>query len=207
MYSSVPVPLGYAAMQNNYEQIPDPRSFFPEDLEERLALAHQVHRRHRLHPGGRRASRAFDYGELRLLSLAMIAEQPRHGYELIKEIEERMGGTYSPSPGVIYPTLSWLEDMGYASIETEDAGRKRYRITSEGKDFLDANRAAVDALTSRVGRARGLRGNGIPAPVVRSMENLKLALRLRLQRGSLDKVAAEAIATALDTAAQAVERS
>jgi DNA-binding PadR family transcriptional regulator len=207
MYCSVSAPLGYAAMQNNYEHIPDPRSFFPEDLEERLALAHQVHRRHRLFLGGRRASRAFDYGELRLLSLAMIAEQPRHGYELIKEIEQRMGGTYSPSPGVIYPTLSWLEDMGYASIETEDAGRKRYRITSEGKDFLDANRAAVDALRSRVGRAGGLPRDGIPAPVVRSMENLKVALRLRLQRGSLDKAAAEAIATALDAAAQAVERS
>ncbi len=193
-------------MTNRHEPIPDPRSLFPEDLEDRLALAHQWRRRDRLFLGGRRASRAFDYGELRLLSLAMIAEQPRHGYELIKEIEERMGGSYSPSPGVIYPTLSWLEDMGYASIETADAGRKRYRITAEGKDFVDANRAAVDALTSRVGRA-GRRHEGIPAPVLRSMENLKLALRLRLQRGSLDKTTAEAIATALDAAAQAVERS
>ncbi len=67
----------------------------------------------------------------------MIAEQPCHGYELIKAIEETFGGRYSPSPGVIYPTLAWLDDMGYAAIEAEDGGRKRYSITAEGEAFLD----------------------------------------------------------------------
>jgi DNA-binding PadR family transcriptional regulator len=137
----------------------------------------------------------------------MIAEQPRHGYELMKAIEERMGGTYSPSPGVIYPTLAWLEDMRYAAVETEDAGRKRYRITAEGEAFLTANRAAVDDLLARLGQTEGSRRDGIPAPVLRAMENLKLALRLRLRRGALDPAAAEAIASALDAAAQTVERS
>src|SRR5262245_17752487 len=66
-----------------------------------------------------RGGRLFDYGELRLLILALIAEAPSHGYELIKSIEERFGGSYTPSPGVIYPTLSWLDDMGYAVIEPE----------------------------------------------------------------------------------------
>ena len=61
-----------------------------------------------------------------------------------------MGGSYSPSPGVIYPTLSWLEEMGYAALETEEAGRKRYRITAEGEAFLTANHAAVDNLFSRI---------------------------------------------------------
>src|SRR5262245_2204702 len=96
----------------------------PEGPEERHSGRHG-HRRHGTFFGGRR-ERAFDYGELRLLVLAMIAEHSRHGYELMKAIEERMGGSYSPSPGVIYPTLSWLEDMRYAVVETEDAGRKRY---------------------------------------------------------------------------------
>jgi DNA-binding PadR family transcriptional regulator len=91
-----------------------------------------------------------DDGELRLLILAMIAERPRHGYELIKAIEERFGGSYTPSPGVIYPTLSWLDDMGYATIETEEPGRKLYRITSEGDAFLTANRTAADELLSRL---------------------------------------------------------
>src|SRR6266852_5543414 len=128
---------------------------------------HGGHHRHR--QGGR----FFDYGELRLLLLAMIAERPRHGYELIKVIEERFGGSYTPSPGVVYPTLAWLDDMGYAAIEAEEAGRKRYRITSEGEAFLVANRAAADALLSRVGAAGA---DHVPAPVVRAMENLKLAM-------------------------------
>jgi DNA-binding PadR family transcriptional regulator len=150
----------------------------------------------------------FDYGELRLVVLAMIAEAPRHGYELMRAIEERLGGSYSPSPGVIYPTLSWLEDMGYAQVETETAGRKRYRITPEGEAFLKANRAALDDLFSRIGSAgQGGRYEGVPSPVIRGMENLKLALRLRLKRGPLDQPAAEAIAAALDAAAQSVERS
>ena len=89
---------------------------------------------------GRRHGRPFDYGELRLLALAMIWDEPRHGYELIKSIEDRMGGAYSPSPGVIYPTLSWLEDMGYASVEAEQGGRKRYRVTAEGDPFLPPTR-------------------------------------------------------------------
>src|ERR1700761_2481023 len=78
--------------------------------------------------GGRRGGRAFYYVELRFLVLAMIAEQPRHVYELMRGIEERMGGSYSPSPGVIYPTLAWLEDMGYTRVEAEGGGRKRYGI-------------------------------------------------------------------------------
>jgi DNA-binding PadR family transcriptional regulator len=157
--------------------------------------------------GRRRGSRAFDYGELRLLMLAMIAIEPRHGYELMKAIEERMGGSYTPSPGVTYPTLAWLEDMGYAAVETEDAGRKRYRTTQEGEAFLTANRPAIDDLFARVGRAGERGADGVPAPVLRGMENLKLALRLRLRQGPLDADAAQAIAAALDAAAQTVERS
>jgi len=137
----------------------------------------------------------------------MIAEQSRHGYELMKAIEQRMGGSYSPSPGVIYPTLSWLEDMGYATVETVDTGRKRYRITAEGEAFLTANRGAVDDLLARIGPAGERTPDGVPAPVLRAMENLKLALRLRLRRGPLEQDVAQIIAAALDAAAQAVERS
>jgi DNA-binding PadR family transcriptional regulator len=135
----------------------------------------------------------------------MIAERPSHGYELIKAIEDRFGGSYTPSPGVIYPTLSWLDEMGYAVIEAEEIGRKRYRVTPEGEAFLRANRAAADELLSRAGSAGG--ASRVPAPVVRAMENLRLAMRLRLRRGPLDQAAAETIAAALDAAAQTVERS
>ena len=179
----------------------------PQDREDGLDDRHE-HRhgqgphRHR-HGCGRR--RPFDHGELRLLALSMIAAEPRHGYELMKGIEERLGGTYSPSPGVIYPTLAWLEDMGFVALDVAEAGRKRYRVTAEGEAFLAANRPALEALEARLGGTEGR--PGVPAPVIRAMENLKLALRLRLVRGPLEPASAEAIATALDAAALAVERS
>lgn len=155
---------------------------------------------------GRRGGRLFDYGELRLLVLAMLAEAPAHGYELIKTIEERFGGTYAPSPGVIYPTLAWLDDMGYAVVEAAEGARKRYRVTDEGAAFLTQNREAADALLARSAEGGG-RPGGPPAPVIRAMENLKLALRLRLREGSLDEASIDAIAAAIDAAAQAVEKS
>lgn len=168
-----------------------------------------LHRGRHHGPGrsGRHGGRLFDYGELRLLLLAIIADAPSHGYELIKTIEDRFGGSYSPSPGVIYPTLSWLDDMGYAVIEPVEGGRKRYSITPEGKAFLAANRGAIDDLMARAGsKSRGGR-EGVPAPVVRAMENLKLAMRLRLRAGEVSDEAAEAIAEALDLAARTVEKS
>jgi DNA-binding PadR family transcriptional regulator len=154
-----------------------------------------------------RQGRPFYYGELRLLALAMIKEEPRHGYELIRAIEERMGGSYSPSPGVIYPTLSCLEDMGYASVDAEQSGRKRYRITAEGESFLAANRGALDALFERIGHPGGGRFESVPASILRGMENLKLALRLRLRDRPLADSTVVAITDALDEAARTVERS
>lgn len=135
----------------------------------------------------------------------MIAERPRHGYELIKAIEERFRGSYTPSPGVIYPTLSWLDDMGYARVDAKEAGRKRYRATVEGEAFLVANRAAVDELLARRGPDGGV--SAVPAPIMRAMESLKLALHLRFRRGPIDQAAAETIAAAIGDAAQTVERS
>src|SRR3954463_11592579 len=112
---------------------------------------HRPHPDHHEHHYPRRGRRPFDYGDLRLLVLAMLAERPRHGYELIKAIEERTGGGYSPSPGVIYPTLAWLDDMGYAS-EAAEGARRRCAVTAEGSAFLGANRAELDALRERAGR-------------------------------------------------------
>jgi DNA-binding PadR family transcriptional regulator len=154
---------------------------------------------------GRRGARLFDYGELRLLVLALIAEAPAHGYELIKTIEERFGGGYTPSPGVIYPTLSWLEDMGYATVEAE-GGRKSYAITDEGKAFLDQNRAAADALFQRAGdENQGRRGRSME--IMRAMQNLKTALRLRLATGPVDEAVIDAIAAAIDEAAQKIGKA
>src|ERR1700759_779764 len=104
---------------------------------------HHRHEHMRRHRFGRRPERVFDHGELRLVGLALIAERPRHGYEIIKEIEDRLAGTYTPSPGVIYPTLTMLEELGQATV-TESSGKKLYTITDTGSAYLEANRPAVD---------------------------------------------------------------
>jgi DNA-binding PadR family transcriptional regulator len=160
------------------------------------------------HGGGRDGGgRVFDHGELRLVILALIAEKPRHGYELIKAIEERLGGSYSPSPGVIYPTLTMLEDLGHASVDVGDGGRKLYTITEAGTQFLAANEPAVSAVMARMAEAGAARSSFLAPEIIRAMENLKLALRMRTSRGKLTEAELDAIATALDSAARAVERA
>src|SRR5436189_4700537 len=102
--------------------------------------------------GGRggRLGRVFDHGDLRYVLLHLIAEKPRHGYELIKAIEEQFGGAYSPSPGVIYPTLTLLEELGYIRPDAAAGSRKQFTITPEGTAFLAENRAVVDQIFARM---------------------------------------------------------
>ena len=95
-----------------------------------------------------RAGRMLAQGDLRLIAIALIAEQPRHGYEIIKVLEEKTEGWYSPSPGIVYPTLTYLEEAGYVTAQA-DGAKKLYTITAEGKAHLDANRAFVDAVLER----------------------------------------------------------
>jgi len=153
---------------------------------------------------GGRGGRFFGHGGLRLVLLQLIGEKPSHGYELIKAIEERMQGAYSPSPGVVYPTLTLLEELGHVGIAATEGARKRYGITDEGRAFLAANREAVDALLARMQEA-GPAG-GRPPQVVRAVENLRLAIRMRLARAPLDPAHIDAIADALDAAARHIEK-
>jgi DNA-binding PadR family transcriptional regulator len=92
----------------------------------------------------------FEQGDLRFVILRLLDEKPRHGYEIIKALEERSGGTYSPSPGTVYPTLSMLEDLGYARATTEESGKKIYEITPEGRAHLAENRGTVDEIFERI---------------------------------------------------------
>ena len=97
-----------------------------------------------------RARRMLAQGDLRLIALALIAEQPRHGYEIIKLMEEKTAGWYAPSPGMVYPTLTYLEEAGHVTAQTEGA-KKLYTITPEGRAYLEENRAFVDAVLERLG--------------------------------------------------------
>jgi DNA-binding PadR family transcriptional regulator len=156
-------------------------------------------------PGGR--GRVFDHGELRFVLLALIAEAPRHGYEIIKAIEDRLGGSYSPSPGVIYPTLTLINELGFATVSESGGGRKLYTITDEGRAHLAENKPVVDAVFARMERAAASTAGGRSPQVMRAIENMKTALRMRLSRGPLGDTEAEAIVDALDAAARAIERA
>jgi DNA-binding PadR family transcriptional regulator len=160
--------------------------------------------RHGRHRGGGR--RLFEQGDLRWAALALIAEKPRHGYELIKAIEDASGGTYAPSPGVIYPTLTLLEELGYASVSAADGGKKQYAITPEGTAVLEAHKAEVDALFAFMAETRAR--NARPAPEIhRAWENLRTALNLRVGASALTTEQVRAITAALDAAAATIERT
>jgi DNA-binding PadR family transcriptional regulator len=117
-------------------------------------------RSHDHHGGGRqRGRKMFDAGALRYIVLQLIADRPRHGYEIIKEIEDRVGGDYAPSPGAIYPLLALFEDLGHVVVTTE-GNKKLHTITPSGRAFLKENRAFVDAISARMAMLSGKEKRG-----------------------------------------------
>lgn len=161
---------------------------------------HENHHRRRFGRGGR----IFEHGDLKLVILALLAEQPRHGYEIIKAIEERLGGTYAPSAGAVYPSLTLLEELGYARVEKEEGSKKRYAATAEGEVYLAQNRASVEALFQRMNEATD--GRASMPRIMRAMHNLKFALRMRISQAQLSEDATSKIAAILDSAALDIER-
>jgi DNA-binding PadR family transcriptional regulator len=153
-----------------------------------------------------RPERVFEQGDLRLVLLKLIADQPRHGYELIKAVEDSVGGAYSPSPGVVYPTLTLLEELGYATAQ-EGGGKKLYSITPEGQDFLEIQAPTISSLFERIAAVAVANRARRSPQIMRAMENLRTALRLRLSGGPLNEVEVQAVAAALDAAAKAVEQA
>jgi DNA-binding PadR family transcriptional regulator len=140
-----------------------------------------------------RARRMLAQGDLRLIALALIAEAPRHGYEIIKLLEEKTADWYSPSPGIVYPTLTYLEEAGYVTASAEGS-KKLYTITEEGRAYLQANRELVDvvlgrlaAFGERVNRwrraSRGERGDrgSLPPLVEATLDHLRAAVSKRLE--------------------------
>jgi DNA-binding PadR family transcriptional regulator len=156
--------------------------------------------------GGRGRKRMFDGGELRLVLLKLIADQPRHGYDLIREIEELTGGAYAPSPGVVYPTLTLLEDMGHIVPKPGEGARKAFEATAEGQAFLAENAEQVAALIARLADIGERRAAGDPSSIRRAMGNLAAVLRDRGRAGALAGEAGHAVADILDEAARRIER-
>jgi len=148
----------------------------------------------------------FDSGELRLVLLKLIADEPRHGYDLIRQIEELTGGAYAPSPGVIYPTLTLLDDMGQIAAQQSEGSKKLFAITPEGQAELDANQDRIAALIARLTAIGEERQRTDAASVRRAMGNLRQVLINRLGGREVDTETLNAIVALIDEAAQKIER-
>ncbi len=155
--------------------------------------------------GGRRG-RMFDGSELRLVLLKLIADEPRHGYDLIREIETMTGGAYAPSPGVIYPTLTLLDEMGFIEEQRSEGAKKRFAATETGRSHLADNAEQVEALIARLKALGEHRERTDSAPVRRAMIGLKIALGERFGRGDASQDMAHEVAALIDELAQKVER-
>ena len=160
---------------------------------------------HRGHGGHSRQGRFFEHGDLRLVALQLIAEKPRHGYEIIKAIEEKSGGAYTPSAGAVYPTLTLLQELGQLTVTDGAEGRKLHTITEEGAAALVANRKTVEAVFARIAQAGASTGS---APLIdEAFHRLKHSLRLRLAQGSIDEAQVRNIADKLNDVSDAIAQS
>jgi DNA-binding PadR family transcriptional regulator len=157
--------------------------------------------------GGGGRERFFDNGHLRLVILQLIADKPSYGYELMKAIEERLSGGYAPSPGVVYPTLTLLEEEGFATVTSAEGNKKLYAATDQGKEYLKANRVILKAIFGRMQEAGKAFGRGRSPQIKRAIMNLRLALKMRMEQGDLSTEQVSKIAAAIDSAARAIDEA
>ena len=155
--------------------------------------------------GGGRRRRMFDGDELRLVLLKLIADQPRHGYDLIRDIEERTGGAYAPSAGVVYPTLTMLDEMGQIEAVSEGS-RRQYAATDAGRAHLAERESQVTQLLRRLDDLGEERSRVDRAPVKRAMANLFAAISHRAMRGDITDETLHGFAEIIDEAARKIER-
>jgi len=156
--------------------------------------------------GGRGRRRVLDSGELRLVLLKLIADESRHGYDLIRAVEEMTHGEYAPSPGIVYPSLTMLQDMGLIDEVKTEGARKAFEITAEGKDHLAEKEEEVEALFERLKELGSDQRKAGGAPIKRAIGNLLSALWHRATREDADEGVMHKIAAILDEAAQKIER-
>jgi DNA-binding PadR family transcriptional regulator len=148
----------------------------------------------------------FDGGELRLVLLKLIADEPRHGYDLIRQVEELTGGAYAPSPGVVYPTITLLDDMGLIEAQQSEGAKKLFAVTEAGTAELEANAEQVAALIARLSAIGEERQKVDATSIRRAMGNLREVLVNRLDSGEVDDEVLHQVVALLDEAAQKIER-
>ena len=158
------------------------------------------------HPQGARRGRLFEAGRMKLLVLYLIEQSPKHGYEIIKDISDLVGGGYSPSAGTIYPTLSWLEEMHFIHVSESEGDRKQYHMTEAGIAHLQQQQKLVQELLEKLETRREIHDNDQLIDIYRAMENLKTALRLKLKLNQVDVEQVRQIAEKIDQAAVEIGR-
>ncbi|HTN97629.1 MAG TPA: PadR family transcriptional regulator [Nordella sp.] len=152
---------------------------------------------------GGRGGRMFGHGDLRLVLLALIAEKPRHGYELIRAIEEKFGGNYAPSPGAVYPTLTLLEEQDYIAAEIQSGTKKLYQVTDAGRQFLDENSVALKGIQARMDlAAQAFAMHSTPESVREAIRTLKQSLHMR--RGPWSQEEAERVRKLIEATARQI---
>ncbi|WP_428333461.1 PadR family transcriptional regulator [Novosphingobium sp.] len=156
--------------------------------------------------GRGRGARMFGQGELRLLLLSLLAGENRHGYDLIKAVEDLTGGAYAPSPGVVYPTLSLLVDEGLIAETPGEGARKAFAATDAGRAEAESRSEEIATIIERLKALADATSRESSPPVMRAMANLKLALRGRVYATGFDESVAHQIADVLDEAARKIER-
>jgi DNA-binding PadR family transcriptional regulator len=147
----------------------------------------------------------FEQGDLKYVILQLLDEKPRHGYEIIKALEDRFGGMYSPSAGTVYPTLTLLEDLGYARVNVEEGGKKVYAITDEGKAYLAQNKSAVDDIFERVSEIGATFLSDGMMEINRAIKDVAQATYRGAPRIFRDKEAVAGIRETLQRAAREIE--
>lgn len=154
-------------------------------------------------PGGRR--RMFDSGELRLVLLQLISEEARHGYDLIRALEEMTGGGYSPSPGTVYPTLTLLEEMGLIKEQDSDDSKRLFAITKDGKAYLAERSEELERLMARLQRHGERHERASRKEIKSSIAAVMTALWHKVAVEEADKERMEKIAKILEKAARKIE--
>src|SRR5471030_3501933 len=152
-----------------------------------------------------RVQRLFEHGDLRRVLLALVAKKPSHGYELIKAIEEASSGLYVPSPGVIYPTLTLLEEQDFLEAVATGNGRKSYQLTEAGKTELAQHQDAVDVIFARLAGATRPKENNLAEGIHETMHRLKHALRGNMMRDDLTPEQVLRVSAILQQAAESIE--
>lgn len=155
---------------------------------------------------GKRRGRMFRRGELRLVLLHLIAEEPRHGYDLIRQVEEMTGGHYAPSPGIVYPTLTLMAEMDLIDEAVDQEGKKIYAITEAGKARLAEEQPQIDEILARLDGVSKMGEASDGASIRRAMHNLKSAVRIRLASEDKGSDRILDVAAIIDEAASKIER-